>query len=333
MNVNRLFERLRLPVESRMPALTGATGWLNSKPLASTDLNGKVVLVDFGTFTCINWIRTLPYIRTWHELYREHGLITVGVQTPEFQIEHDTDRVQRALRYMRIEYPVAIDNDFAIWDAFANRYWPALYIADAEGRIRHHHFGEGGYEKSERVLQHLLTEAGAHDLPDALAAVEPIGIEAAADWHNVRSPETYVGLARSNGFASPDGGAFDEPNVYAVPPRLHLNEWALAGNWTLHREDAVMNESNGGIAYCFHARDLNLILAPPIEDTTIRFRVRLDGEHPGASHGLDVDENGDGVVAQTRLYQLIRQPDGIKDRLFEIELLDAGVSALCFTFG
>ena len=333
MNVNELFERMHLPFESRLPPFTGANGWLNSAPLAPSDLQGKVVLVDFGTFTCINWIRTLPYIRAWHERYRGHGLVTVGVQTPEFEIEHDESRVRRALGDMHVEYPVAIDNDYAIWNAFANQYWPALYIADAEAHIRHHHFGEGGYEKAERVIRHLLGEAGATDLPSGLASVEPQGIEAAADWDNVRSPETYVGIARGDGFASPQRGGYDQPAAYELPTRLSLNEWALGGNWTRRREDAVLNEPNGAIAYRFHARDLNLILAPPAEEATVRFRVRLDGARPDAAHGLDVNEDGDGVIDQTRLYQLIRQPGPVEDRSVEIEFLDTGVGALCFTFG
>ncbi len=300
MNVSELFDRLRLPVESRMPPFDGATAWLNSKPLTLADLHGKVVLVDFGTFTCINWIRTLPHIRAWTETYREHGLVTVGVQTPEFDVEHDIESVDRALRAMRVDYPVAVDNDFTIWDAFANQYWPALYIADHEGRIRHHHFGEGEYDRSERAIQHLLTAAGAVDVPKGHAAVDPDGIEAEADWRNVRSPETYVGLARSERFASPGPAAFDEPQEYTLPPQLHTNDWALAGNWTLRREDAVSNGPNARIAYQFHARDLHLILAPPTPDTSARFRVRLDGEPPGTAHGLDVDEDGNGVVSEPR---------------------------------
>jgi len=333
MNVNELFDRLHLPFESRMPGFAGATGWVNSKPLTADDIQGKVVLADFGTFTCINWIRTLPYVRAWNERYRDHGLLTVGVQTPEFGIEHDTGRIERSLRAMDIDYPVAIDNDYTIWNAFANQYWPALYLADADGHIRHHHFGEGGYDRTERAIQHLLTDAGATGLPAGLAAVEPRGIEVAADWHSVRSPETYVGLARSEGFASPDRGVFDEPSGYTAPARLHLNEWALTGNWTIRREDAVCNQPNGGIRYRFHARDLNLILAPPAEGTAVPFRVRLDGEAPGTTHGLDVDDDGNGVVEYTRLYQLIRQPSDIKDRLFEIDFPEPGIGALCFTFG
>jgi hypothetical protein len=234
---------------------------------------------------------------------------------------------------MRIEYPVAIDNDYTVWDAFANRFWPALYIADAEGRIRHNHFGEGGYERSERVIRQLLADAGAVDLPDDSAPVEARGIELPADWPNVRSPETYVGIARSEGFASPGGAAFDEPRVYTVPSRLHVNEWALAGNWTVGREEAASNEANGRIAYRFHARDLHLILAPPAQHASVRFRVLLDGRAPGDAHGLDVDEEGNGVVKEQRLYQLIRQSGHIADRQFEIEFLDAGAAALCFTFG
>jgi thiol-disulfide isomerase/thioredoxin len=333
MNVDDLFERLPLSVKARLPEFTGATGWLNTAPLTPTGLRGTVVLVDFWTYTCINWIRTLPYLRAWSDRYGSHGLVVVGVHTPEFSIEHDVDSVRRAARDMRVEYPIALDNDYAVWDAFANQYWPALYIADTEGRIRHHHFGEGGYERSERVIRHLLADAKADNLPDGLAPVDASGIEAPADWHNVRSQETYVGLARSTGFASPGGGAFDETRVFTAPPRLHTNEWALTGNWTLRAEDAVLNEPNGHLTYRFHARDLNLILAPPSDDAPVRFRVQLDGQPPHRAHGLDVDDEGNGVVREPRLYQLIRQPAPIDDRLFDIELLDPGVAAFCFTFG
>jgi hypothetical protein len=331
MHVNDLFERLHLPVESRLPAFTGATAWLNSKPLSPTELHGKVVLADFGTFTCINWIRTLPYVRAWDAKYRDLGLVTIGIQTPEFEMEHDVDRVQQSLKAMDVDYPVAVDNDYAIWNAFANQYWPALYIADAEGHIRHHHYGEGGYEKTERVIRHLLEEAGVKDLPGA-TAVAPEGIEAPADWHNVRSPETYVGLARSEGFSSPGGASFDEPQIYGLPPRLRTNEWALVGNWTIGREEGTVNEPGARIVYRFHARDLNLIVSPP-DGGAAPFRVTLDGERPGAAHGLDVDEDGNGVASEARLYQLIRQPGPVKDRKFEIEFREPGTAALCFTFG
>lgn len=322
-----------LPVESRLPAFDGATGWLNAEPLTPADLHGKVVLADFWTFTCINWLRTLPYVRAWAETYGPHGLVVVGVHTPEFGIEHNIDSVRRAARDMRVDYPIAIDNDYAVWEAFANHYWPAAYIADAEGRIRYHHFGEGGYERSEQVIRQLLTDAGAVDLPEGLAAVDPQGIEAPADWDNVGSPETYLGVGRSTTFASPGGSAFEEPRVYTVPPSLRTNEWALAGNWTLQGEAAVLNEPHGRITYRFHGRDVNLILAPPYDDSPVRFRVRLDGQPPGDAHGLDVDDQGDGIVSEPRLYQLIRQPAPISDREFEIELLDPGAAAFCFTFG
>jgi len=333
MTVKDIFERLQLPNESRLPTFEGATGWLNSPPLTPADVSGKVVVVDFGTFTCINWIRTLLYMRAWNDRYRAHGLVTVGVQTPEFQIEHDTERIAPALGEMGVVYPVAIDNDYTIWDAFANQYWPATYIADASGHIRYHHFGEGGYDKTERVIQHLIQDAGASDVPQSLVTVAPRGIELAADWNAVRSPETYIGAARAEGFTSPGGIVFEQPAPYTVPSRLHLNEWALAGNWTVQREEGLLNEPNGAISDRFHARDVNLILAPPAEGTSVRFRVRLDGERPGAAHGVDVDAGGNGVVGSTRLYQLIRQPEQVQDRLFEIEFLDAGARALCFTFG
>jgi thiol-disulfide isomerase/thioredoxin len=332
MKVNEIFSPLQLPVKSHMPSFEGANAWLNTEPLTADALRGKVVAVDFWTFTCINWLRTLPYIRAWANTYSDKGLVVIGVHTPEFGVEHDLDNVRRAVRAMGIEYPVAIDNDYAVWNAFANQYWPALYIADAEGRVRHHEFGEGGYDKSERVIRQLLTDAGAVDLPAEADPVEVNGIEAAADWSDVRSPETYVGLARSSGFASRGGAAFDEARIYEVPEHLHLNEWGLGGSWTVGREEATSNEPNGRIAYRFHARDLHLILTPP-SGGSARFRVTLDGQVPGDAHGLDVDEQGEGAISEPRLHQLIRQGDKIGDRLFEIEFVDPGAAALCFTFG
>jgi thiol-disulfide isomerase/thioredoxin len=332
--MSQLFSRLRSFIGGRMPELAGATDWLNSKPLTLQDLEGMVVVVDFWTYTCINWIRTLPYIRAWAETYGEHGLVVVGVHTPEFDVEHDVDNVRRAVRAMNIEYAVAIDNDYAIWNAFANQYWPALYIADAQGRIHHHHFGEGGEDRSEHVIRELLADATGSDPSVGPARVEARGIEVPADWHNLRSSETYVGLARSQGFASSEPAGFDEPAVYTVPPSLLVNEWALAGSWTIGPEEAVSNEANGRIAYHFHARDLHLILAPPAKNRSARFRVQLDGRAPGDAHGVDVDEDGNGVVEEARLHQLIRQTsDHVTDRQFEIEFLDPGVAALCFTFG
>jgi thiol-disulfide isomerase/thioredoxin len=333
MNVHELFARVRLPFESKMPGFDGATGWLNTEPLTPAALSGNVVAVDFWTFTCVNWLRTLPYLRAWAVAYADKGLVVVGVHTPEFEVEHDLDNVRRAVRDMGIEYAVAIDNDSAIWNAFANQYWPALYIADAQGRIRHHHFGEGDYEKSEQAIRHLLMDAGAVGLSPEPAAVEVRGIEVPSDWHNVRSGETYVGYARGESFASPEGAAYDESRVYTAPSELHLNEWALVGEWTVGREVAVSDEPNGRIAFRFHARDLNLILAPPSKDASVRFRVSLDGHAPNDAHGLDADAEGNGVVSETRLYQLIRQNGHIADRLFEIEFLDPAAGALCFTFG
>jgi hypothetical protein len=257
----------------------------------------------------------------------------VGVHTPEFTVEHDVDGVRRAVHDMGIEYPIAIDNDYAVWDAFGNQYWPALYLADAEGGIRHHHFGEGDEERSEQVIRQLLADAGGHDLPVGPARVDARGIEVAADWPHVRSPETYVGLGRSRGFVSPEDAVFDEPRSYTIPSRLQLNEWALGGDWTVRREEAVSNGANGRIAYCFHARDLHLILVPPAQRASARFRVLLDGQAPGDAHGLDIDDGGNGVVDEPRLYQLLRQRGDITDRQFEIEFLDPGAAALCFTFG
>jgi len=315
-----------------MATLDGANAWLNSEPLTPTDLEDKVVAVDFWTYTCINWLRTLPFLRAWADAYGPHGLIMIGVHTPEFGIEHDVERVRSAAHAMDVRYPIAIDNDYAVWSAFSNQYWPALYIADRQGRIRHHAFGEGGYERAEHVLRKLLEDAGANHLPAEPVPVEPHAFELPADWHNLRSAETYVGLARSSGFSSPEHVGFDEPRVYSEPSQLRVNEWALEGNWTLGREAGVSNDAGGRIVYRFHARDLHLILAPPAGGEA-RFRVRLDGEAPAEAHGLDVDEDGNGVVTEARLHQLIRQPGAIEDREFELEFLDLGAAALCFTFG
>ena len=333
MNVHELLSDVRLPVEGHLPEFTGATDWLNSRPLTPEALLGNVVLVDFWTYTCINWLRTLPYLRAWAATYKDHGLVVLGVHTPEFGIEHDLDNVRRAAHDLGVEYPIAIDNNYSVWNAFSNQYWPALYLADERGRIRHHHFGEGGYAMSERAVRRLLTDAGAVDLPGHNAPIEAQGIEEPADWHNVRSPETYVGLARAERFVSPELAAPDGPREYTRPSQLQLNQWALAGNWTLGREEAVSNTANSRLSYRFHARDLHLILAPPAGHLPARFRVRLDGRAPGESHGLDIDAEGEGTVTDARLYQLVRQSGEITDREFEIEFLDPGVAALCFTFG
>ena len=324
---------VQLPVEGSLPSLAGATEWLNSPPLTPAGLRGSVVLVDFWTYTCINWLRTLPYLRAWADKYRDHGLVVLGVHTPEFDVEHDLDNVRRAVKDLRVDYPVAVDNDYAIWTAFDNHYWPALYFVDAHGQIRHHQFGEGRYEESEMIAQQLLTEAGAEGIGQDLVVVDPGGVETAADWDSLLSPENYLGYARTENFASHDGAVLDTPQVFAVPGRLRLNQWALAGAWTVKRQAIVGNQAEGRIAYRFHARDLHLVMAPPARGTPVRFRVRIDGQPPGAAHGTDVDEQGNGTVTDPRLYQLVRQPGPIGDRTFEVTFLDPGAQAYAFTFG
>ena len=322
-----------LPVEGELPSFGGASGWLNSQPLTKDGLRGKVVLVDFWTYTCINWLRTLPYVRAWAGKYKEQGLVVIGVHTPEFRFEKDLDNVRRAVKDRKIDFPVAIDNDYGVWRAFDNHYWPALYLIDAQGRIRHHQFGEGGYERTERIIQQLLGEAGSSGIGDHLAAVEARGVEAEADWPDLKSPENYLGHERTENFVSPGGAALDKRRVYAAPARLKLNDWALSGDWTVKRDAVALNKGNGRIAYRFHARDLHLVMAPAARGSSVRFRVLVDGQPPGAAHGTDVDDQGNGTVSGQRLYQLIRQPNPIADRLFEIEFLDPGVEAFAFTFG
>ena len=324
---------VQLPIEGEMPSLGGATAWLNSPPLTAADLRGKVVLVDFWTYTCINWLRTLPYVRAWAEKYKEQGLVVIGVHTPEFTFEHDLENVRRAARDMRVDYPIAIDNDYVIWSAFNNHYWPALYLVDAQGHIRYHHFGEGDYEQSEMIIQQLLAEAGMGGSSHELVSVDAQGAEVAADWRDLRSPENYVGYERTENFASPGAAILDTPHVYAAPARLGLNEWALAGEWTAGKQATLLNAANGRIAYGFHARDLNLVMGPAARGTSVPFRVLIDGQPPGAAHGIDVDDQGNGTVTDQRLYQLIRQAQPIVDRQFEIEFLDSGMEAFAFTFG
>ena len=326
-------EAAHLPSEGRAPSFEGATGWLNSTPLVADDLRGRSALVNFCTFTCINWIRQLPYVRAWAEKYEDRGLVVVGVHTPEFAVEHDLDNIRRALRAMSVEYPVAVDNDYAIWSAFANRAWPALYFVDAEGQIRHHRLGEGDYERSERVVQQLLQEAGSSGVDDNLVSVDPDGAEAPADWDSLESSENYVGYDRTEHFASPGGADLDEPREYGVPDSPRLNQWALGGNWTMSRETAALNEAEGRIVYRFHARDLHLVMGPAASGASVRFRALLDGQPPGPAHGADVDEEGNGTVTEPRLHQLIRQPGRVEERTFEISFLDPGVQAYSFTFG
>jgi thiol-disulfide isomerase/thioredoxin len=322
--------------QSALASLERADAWLNSPPLTAAALRGKVVLVDFWTYTCINWRRTLPYVRAWAEKYRDHGLVVVGVHAPEFAFEHDPSNVRWAVKDMRVDYPVAVDNDFVIWRAFSNHYWPALYFIDAQGRVRHQQFGEGAYEQSEMIIQALLREAGASGFDRAPVAVEAPGLEAAADWRDLMSPENYVGYERTEGFASPGGAVEDEPHIYQPPAMLRLNQWALSGDWTVKKDNAALNKPNGSITYRFHARDLHLVAGPATPGTTaapVRFRVRIDGQPPGAAHGTDTDEQGNGTVVEQRLYQLIRQSAPIADRQFEIEFLDPGAAAYAFTFG
>jgi thiol-disulfide isomerase/thioredoxin len=326
-------DRLALPVEGRLASFDGATGWLNSEPLTPDELRGRVVLVDFWTYTCVNWLRTLPYVRAWAAKYRDDELTVVGVHTPEFGFERNIDNVVALSHTFGVEYPIAVDSDYGVWRAFNNHFWPAVYIADGEGRIRHHHFGEGEYAQTEMIIQQLLLDAGANDIDQDLVEVEPRGLEVAADWRTLQSPETYAGYGQATGFASEDGAAFDKPHVYAAASRLPLNSWDLLGKWTVTRHAAVLDEPGGRIAFQFHARDLNLVMGPASAGASIPFRVFLAGQLADGAFGSDVDSVGDGVVKEQRTYQLIRQTGPIADRRFEIEFLDAGVEAYCFTFG
>jgi hypothetical protein len=310
----------------RVPALDGATGWLNSEPLGAADLMGRVVLVDFWTLTCINWLRTAAYVRAWSRAYRDDGLLVVGVHTPEFSFEHDLETVRAAVQARAIDYPVAVDNDYAIWSAFDNHFWPALYFVDQDGIIRDTHFGEGRYEESEREIQALL------GIDRMLVPVDPTGVEAEADWENLRTPETYLGFGQARNFASPGEGTVNERRTYEQPKYLQLGQWALSGEWTVDRERVVLDEPGGSIRIRFQARDAHLVLAPGPRGP-IPFRVYLDGEAPGEAHGVDVDEQGDGMLQHGRLYQLIRQPDGGSERVLEITFQTPGAQAYAFTFG
>lgn|SRR5215469_455995 len=321
-----------LPVEGQLPPLTGATGWLNSAPVAPDDLRGQVVLVDFCTYTCINWIRTLPHIRAWADKYGDAGLAVLGIHTPEFGFEHNTDNVRLAAADMHVDYPLALDNDYEIWRAFGNMYWPALYFADARGRIRHHQFGEGDYANSENAIQQLLAEAGLGGAGTGLVTADGAGVEAPADWATLQSPETYLGYERAERLASPRDAVLDARHVYAKPAQLNLNEWALSSAWTLGRQAATLDEAGGQILYRFHARDLHLVMGPTGGDA-VRFRVLIDGRPPGEDRGLDVDDEGRGVATEQRLYQLVRQSGRVTEHLFEITFLDPGVEAYVFTFG
>ena len=312
--------------EGHIPPLEGATGWLNSEPLDPVELRGHVVLVNFWTLTCINWLRQEPYVRAWSQAYRDDGLIVVGVHTPEFTFEHDIGGVRRATEERAIDYPVALDNGYEVWSAFANHYWPALYFVDQDGVIRDQHFGEGRYEQSERVIQRLL------DIERDPVSVEGLGVEAEADWKHLRTPETYLGYERGERFASPTATAFDERRAYEVPEPLRSNHWGLVGGWTIGRESAVLARAGGSIAYRFDTRDAHVVLAPGARDP-IPFRVLVDGEAPGPSHGADVDEDGNGLLGDGRLYQVVRERDRVRERTLEITFLEPGAEAYAFTFG
>jgi thiol-disulfide isomerase/thioredoxin len=316
-----------------LPDLSGAVGWLNSPPLSSKSLKGKVVLVDFWTYSCINCLRALPYVEGWAAKYKDAGLVVIGVHTPEFAFEKERANVEKAVRDLKVNYPVAIDSDYKIWQAFNNEYWPAHYFIDGKGRIRSHHFGEGEYAESERVIQELLKENGAQLSSSAPISVAGAGAEAAPDGANVRSPETYIGYHRAEHFASTEPIAHDSRRAYTPQPRISLNQWALGGSWNVSTESAVLQASPGKIVFRFHARDLHLVLGTTKEGKPVRFTVRLDGTPPGEDHGADADSGGVGAVQGHRLYQLIRQKGPVEDRTFEIEFLDPGVQAFAFTFG
>jgi cytochrome c biogenesis protein CcdA/thiol-disulfide isomerase/thioredoxin len=321
-----------LPVEGSLPALSGAVEWLNSPPLTVDALKGKVVLVDFWTYSCINCLRAIPYVRAWAEKYKDQGLVVIGVHAPEFAFEKNVNNVRAAIASLGITYPVAVDNDYAIWRAFNNQYWPAHYFIDAEGQIRHHHFGEGDYDESERVIQQLLAEAGKTAAPGGLVSVSASGAEAAPNMGEVQSPETYIGYERAQNFVSPGGAAQNARHIYAAAtPRL--NEWSLSGAWTVKGEHAVLNDKDGSIVFRFHARDLHLVLGPSPDGKPVRFKVMIDDAAPGDSHGTDIDADGQGVVTGQRLYQLVRQKSAITDHTFAIKFLDPGVQAFAFTFG
>ncbi|MCW2904001.1 MAG: hypothetical protein JWO67_6266 [Streptosporangiaceae bacterium] len=319
--------------EGRMPSLDGATGWLESPPLTTDGLRGRVVVVDFWTYTCINWLRTVPYVRAWACAYRNAGAVVLGVHTPEFPFERDVDNVRRAVHDRQITYPVAVDSDYAIWTAFANMYWPALYVVDAQGYLRYHHFGEGAYEESEQVIRQLLDEAGAGDTIPAPVTVDARGIEAAADWADLGSTENYLGSERTENFASPERATTGAPRRYTTPPRLDPDHWALSGEWTVQPDSVLLEERGGRIACRFAARDLHLVMAPPVHGEPVRFGVRIDGQPPGPDHGDDVDDDGTGTLTEPRLHQLVRQHGPVTEHTFEITFLDPGAQAYAFTFG
>jgi thiol-disulfide isomerase/thioredoxin len=321
---------LPLPIEGTLPPLDGAVEWLNSPPLTAAGLRGKVVVIDFWTYSCVNCLRTLPYVRAWYEKYKDQGLVMIGVHAPEFAFEKDIGNVRRAVKDLKVDYPVAIDNDYAIWRAFDNRYWPAHYFIDAEGRIRHHHFGEGEYAESEAIIQKLLAEAGAQHVASGTVEPDAGGIALAAE-NAMQSPETYIGYDRAENFTAT--AVRDREHEYSIPPTLATNQWGLDGTWTIAEESAKLARAGGRIAFRFHARDVNLVLGPADDGKPVRYRVTIDGKAPGENRGVDSAADGSGEVTSQRLYQLVRAKGDVADRTFEIEFLDPGVEAFAFTFG
>ncbi|MGY2685785.1 cytochrome c biogenesis protein DipZ [Pseudomonas tolaasii] len=322
-----------LPIEGALPPLDGAVQWLNSPPLTAEGLKGKVVLVDFWTYSCINCLRTLPYVKAWAEKYHDQGLVVIGVHAPEFAFERDVNNVTKAMKDLGINYPVAIDNNYKIWRAFNNQYWPAHYFADAKGQIRYHHFGEGDYAESERVIQQLLREAGAKNVAGGLIEADAKGVQQAPDMNEVQSPETYLGFQRAENFVTTGTLATDKVVNYPAAGKLALNNWTLEGSWNVGGQQATLDQTGGRIVYRFHARDLHLVLGPGADGKPVRFKVTIDGQAPGDAHGTDVAPDGSGAVTEQRLYQLVRQSGAVQDRTFSIEFLDPNVSAYAFTFG
>jgi thiol-disulfide isomerase/thioredoxin len=321
------------PKQEIKPSLKGATDWLNTKPLDLAKLHGKVVLIDFWTYTCINWRRTLPYISDWASKYKDQGLVVIGVHTPEFLFEHKLENIRNANNEINLKYPVAVDSNYEIWRSFQNSYWPALYLIDAKGKIRYQKFGEGDYQEIELMIQQLLKEVSAQNITTKITELKPDGFEAAADWERLQSPENYVGYGNTQGFVSPGGIIIDKQTFYAVPVHMELNQWALSGEWIIGKEKVLLKGKQGKIIYRFHARDLNLIMGPAEPGSSLKFRVLIDGKPPGTAHGLDIDINGSGTVTKPRMYQLIRQHDSVIDREFQIEFLDPQVEVYDFTFG
>jgi thiol-disulfide isomerase/thioredoxin len=334
-NKSEKMNNTNFPLQGRdeLSSLVNATAWLNSGELTRERLRGKVVLVDFWTYTCINWRRTLPYLRAWASRYKENELVLIGVHTPEFEFEKKLPNVNWAINNMKIDFPVAVDNDYSIWDGFSNQFWPALYFFDTRGKLRHVQFGEGNYDEAEKMIQQLLRESGAMNIGDGFSSVAASGAELAADWNSLASPENYLGYARTENFSSPGGARQGKKFQYTASPGLKRNHWSVSGDWTINKELIILNKSNGRITYRFLARDLHLVMGLPEKGLPVKFRVLIDGKSPAGANGSDIDSEGNGTVIEQRMYHLIRQSKKEEDHLFEIEFYGAGVEAFCFTFG